>query len=132
VNCESTSPAYQPSDFELRTLGAILFQSIRDAWQRGEDRVWFRGYCIEARRIDAADVADMGHSLLMLTLRIAGAAGMRDRRFIAVAPYPIPGAGFDIELIRVRAVAPRRLRFHVGCVSPIDARNASPETGQIS
>jgi hypothetical protein len=135
VNCESTSPAYQPSDFELRTLGAILFQSIRDAWQSGQDRVWFRGYCIEARRIDVADMADMadgGHSLLMLTLRIAGVAGMRDRRFIAVAPYPIPGAGFDIELIRVRAVAQRRLKSHVGCVSPIDARNASPETGQIS
>lgn len=124
-----TSPAYQPSDFELRTLGAILFQSIRDAWQCGQDRVWFRDYCIEARRID---VANGGHSLLMLTLRIAGVAGMLDRRFIAVAPYPIPGAGFDIELIRVRAVAQRRLKSHVGCVSPIDVRNASPETGQIS
>lgn len=132
MNCESTSPAYQPSDFELRTLGAILFQSIRDAWQSGQDRVWFRDYCIEARRIDVADVAIGGHSLLMLTLRIAGVAAMLDRRFIAVAPYPIPGAGFDIELIRVRTVAQRRLRSHVGCVSPIDARNASPETGQIS
>ena len=107
-------------------LGAILFQSIRDAWHRGRDRATFRGYCVEAMRIDAAGD---GHPLLMLTLRIAGAPGVLQRVFIAVASYPIPGAGFDISLQPVRNLSPRWTESPVGCVSPFDVRNASPETG---
>ncbi len=130
-----TSPAYQPSTAELRMLGAILFQSIRNVWELGMDRTWFRGYCIEARRIDAADG---GHPQLVLTLRVAGAPGVvggsavLDRLFIAVAPYPIPGTRCDIRLQCVRHLSPRRTESPVGCVSPIDARNASPETGHFS
>lgn len=124
-----TSPAYQPSDSELRMLGALLFQCIRDAWRCGEDRVWFLGYCIEARRIDASDG---GHPQLVLTLRATNAPGALDRMFIAVAPFPIPGAGCDIRLQRVRNLLPLRTESPVGCVSPIDARNASPETGLFS
>ncbi len=134
-----TPPAYQPSDAELRMLGAIVFQSIRDAWRSGEQSCTFRGYRIEARRIDRrhvdtrpVDAADDDHPQLMLTLRIAGTAGVLDRMFIAVAPISIPGAGFDIELKRVCRFAPRQMKSPVGCVSPIDARYASPETGQIS
>ena len=124
--------SYQPSNAELRMLGAILFQSIRDAWRCGKDRTTFRGYCIEARRIDAA-CGD--HPRLMLTLRVtgvAGAAGVLDRLFIAVAPYPIAGAGFDIRLQCVRTCVSRRAESPVGCVSPFDARHASPETGLVS
>ena len=123
------SSAYQPSDAELKMLGAILFQSIRNAWELGMDRIRFRGYRIEARRIDAPAV---GHPQLMLTLRVTGAAGVLDRMFIAVAPYPIPGAGCDIRLERVRNLSPRRTESPVGCVSPIDACYASPETGRFS
>jgi hypothetical protein len=123
------SPAYQPTDAELRMLGTVLFQSIRDAWQRGHDRVWFRGYCVEAVRVDGAAG---GHPLLMLTLRIAGAPGVPDRAFIAVAPYPIPSAGCDIRLQPVRNSLPCCTESPVGCVSPIDVRNASPETGHVS
>ena len=135
MNAVPTTPAYQPSTAELRMLGAILFQSIRDAWELGVDRTWFRGYCIEARRIDAADG---GQPQLVLTLRVAGASGVvgvsavLDRLFIAVAPYPIPGTGCDIRLKCVRSFVPRRTESPVGCVSPIDARNASPETGHFS
>ena len=131
----SALPAYQPSTAELRMLGAILFQSIRDAWELGMDRTRFRGYCIEARRIDGVDG---GHPQLVLTLRVAGVAGVvgvsavLDRLFIAVAPYPIPGTGCDIRLKCVRNLSPRRTESPVGCVSPIDARNASPETGHFS
>lgn len=133
-----TSPAYQPSAAELRMLGAILFQSIRDAWELRMDRTRFRGYSIEARRID---VADGGHPQLVLTLRVAGVTGVSgvfgvsavlDRLFIAVAPYPIPGTGCDIRLKCVRTSVPRRTESPVGCVSPIDARYASPETGHFS
>lgn len=122
------SPAYQPSDSELRMLGAILFQSVRDAWELGMDRTRFRGYCIEARRIDAADG---GHAQLLLTLRVTGAPGLLDHLFIAVAPYPIPGAGCDIRLQRMRHLS-LRTESPAGCVSPIDAHNASPETGHVS
>ena len=135
MNAVPTTPAYQPSNTELRMLGAIMFQSIRDACQHGEDRVWFRGYSFEARRIDAADG---GHPQLVLTLRVAGVAGVvggsavLDRLFIAAAPYPIPGRGCDIRLKCVRNFVLRRTESPVGCVSPIDARNASPETGHFS
>ena len=124
--CQRT---YQPASFELRMLGAIMFQCIRDAWRRGQDRVRFLGYCIEARRIDS-DGATRPH--LVLTLRVAGAPGVIDRMFIAVAPYPIPGTRCDIRMQVVRHRPLRRDDSPVGCVSPIDARNASPETGQIS
>ena len=135
MTCPSASPAYQPSAAELRMLGAILFQSIRDAWELGIDRTRFRGYCIEARRLDAPDG---GHPQLVLTLRVAGVAGVvgvsavLDRLFIAVAPYPVPGTGCDIRLNCVRSFVPPRTESPVGCVSPIDARNASPETGLFS
>lgn len=135
MTCPSALPAYQPSAAELRMLGAILFQSIRDAWELGMDRTRFREYCIEARRID---VADGGHPQLVLTLRVAGVAGVvgvsavLDRLFIAVAPYPIPGTGCDIRLSFVRSFVPRRTESPVGCVSPIDACYASPETGHFS
>ncbi len=135
MTCPSTPAAYQPSTAELRMLGAILFQSIRDAWELGIDRTKFRGYCIEARRVDAADG---GHPQLVLTLRVAGAPGVvgvsavLDRLFIAVAPYPIPGTGCDIRLKCVRNLSRRRTESPVGCISPIDARNASPETGHFS
>jgi hypothetical protein len=71
---------------------------------------------------------------MVLTLRVARRrcrCVVLDRLFIAVAPYPIPGTRCDIRLKPVRHL-PRRTESPVGCVSPIDARNASPETGQIS
>jgi len=129
VTRQSTSLAYQPSNAELRMLGAMLFQSIRDAWYRGRDRAAFRGYSVEAIRLDGVGIK---HPMLMLTLRIAGMPDVLDRAFIAVAPYPIPGAGCDICLQPVRNLPPCCLESPVGCVSPIDVRNASPETGHIS
>jgi len=124
-----TSVVYQPSGLEMRMLGAVARQSICDAWQRGEDRTAFHGYCIETRRIGTVDD---GHPLLVLTLRATGAVGVLDRLFIAVASHPIPGSAFHINFDWTRALAPRRTESLVGCVSPFDARHASPESGQIS
>ena len=120
---------YPPGAPELRMLGAIARQSICDAWQRGEDRSAFQGYCIETRRIAAVDE---GHALFVLTLRATGATGVLDRHVIAVAPHPIPGSAFPISFDGARTLASRRTESLVGCVSPFDARHASPETGQIS
>ena len=122
-------PSAQPSDVELRTLGALLLQSVRDAWYSGHDRVRFRTYCIEARRVDAADGS---HPRLLLTLRASGMPGAPDRLFAAVARFPAPGTPCNIHLECVRQGAARRTESPVGCVSPIDARNASPEAGHFS
>ena len=110
-------------------LGAVVRQSIYDAWHRGADRTAFHGYCIETRRIG---MADDGHPLLVLTLRSTGAVGLLDRLFIAVASHPIPGSAFHISFDWTRALASRRTESLVGCVSPFDARHALPESGQIS
>jgi hypothetical protein len=110
-------------------LGAVARQSICEAWQRGADRTAFHGYSIETRRIG---MADDGHGLLVLTLRATGTVGVLDRLLIAVASHPIPGSAFPISFDWTRALASRRTESLVGCVSPFDARKASPETGQIS
>jgi hypothetical protein len=110
-------------------LGAVARQSICDAWQRGADRTAFHGYSIETRRIRRADD---GHPLVVLTLRATGVGGVLDRLFIAVASHPIPGSAFHISFDWTHASASRRTESLVGCVSPFDARHASPESGQIS
>ena len=102
----SVQPAfgYQPSGTELRMLAAVVRQSICEAWQRGEDRTAFHGYCIETKRIETrrietrriGTVAD-DHPLFVLTLRAAGAARVLDRLFIAVASHPIPGSAWRIS-----------------------------------
>jgi len=107
-------------------LGAVVRQSVWDAWQCGEDRTAFGGYCIETRRIDAASD---GQPLLLLALRALGAAEMPDRLFIAVALNRSLSSPLDISFDWVRAWEPPRTESPVGCVSPIDVRNASPETG---
>lgn len=80
-------------------LGAVARQSICDAWQRGEDRAAFHGYCIETARIGTADD---GRALLVLTLRAAGAASVLDRLFISVAPHPNSDSASDIGFDAVR------------------------------
>ena len=110
-------------------LGAVVRQSIFDAWQCGHDRAAFRGYWIETRRIEACGD---GRLNFRLTLRIDGAVEVLDHLFIAVALQPAPGPALAISFDGVRILASHRTGSFVGCVSPFDARHASPETGQIS
>ena len=93
---------YQPGAPEMRMFGAVARQSICDAWQRGEDRSAFHGYCIATRRIAAVDD---GHALFVLTLRITGAASVLDRHVIAVASHPIPGSAFHLSFDGARLIA---------------------------
>jgi hypothetical protein len=129
VTCESTALGYQLSGSELRMLGAVMRQSICDACMCGEDRTAFQGYLIETRCIDAASE---GHPMLLLTLRTGPATEILDRLFVAVALNRIPSSPFDISFDWVRAWESPRTESPVGCVSPNDVRNASPETGPIS
>ena len=126
---DAPNHGYQPSDAELRMLSVVTQQAIVDAWRCGMERAWFRGYRIEARRLDRGD----GRShFLMLTLGTAGTAGVLDRLLIEVAPSANSGSASALCFSQASAAAARRTGSLVGCVSPFDARYASPESGQIS
>ncbi len=120
---------YQPSVAELRMLSVVAQQAIVDAWRCGMERAWFRGYRIEVRRLDG------GHGrsqLLVLTLDSVDTAGALDRVLIEVAPRSNSVSACGISFSRASADSARRTESLVGCVSPFDARQASPESGQIS
>jgi len=67
-----------------------------------------------------------------LTLTADGGAELLDRVRIAVAFRSDPGSACRIDHSRAPSIAARRAESLAGCVSPVDARYASPETGQIS
>ena len=120
---------YQPSVAELRMLSVVAQQAIVDAWRCGMERAWFRGYRIEVRRLDG------GHGpgrFLVLTLGSLDTAGVLDRVLIEVAPRSNSVSACGISFSRASADSARRTESLVGCVSPFDARQASPESGQIS
>ena len=110
-------------------LGAVVRQSICDACQCGEDRTAFQGYFVETRSIDSASE---GHPMLLLTIRTGASTKILERLFVAVALNRIPSSPLDISFDWVRAWESPRTESPVGCVSPFDVRNTSPETGQIS
>ena len=120
---------YQPSAAELRMLSVVAQQAIVDAWRYGMERAWFRGYRIEARRLDG------GHGparFLVLTLGSLDTAGALDRVLIEVAPCSNFVSACGISFSQASADSARRTESLAGCVSPFDARYASPESGQIS
>ena len=120
---------YQPSAAELRMLSVVAQQAIVDAWRCCMERAWFRGYRIEARCLDG------GHGpgrFLVLTLGSLDIAGALDRVLIEVAPCSNSVSACCIRFSRASADSARRTESLVGCVSPFDARYASPESGQIS
>jgi hypothetical protein len=110
-------------------LRVLVHDALAAALLHGFERVSFHGYCIEARclSISGADVASVE-----LVLTIDGGAKLLDRVRIAVAFPSDPGSACRIDHSRAPAIAARRADSLVGCVSPVDARYASPETGQIS
>jgi hypothetical protein len=120
---------YQPSAAELRMLSVVAQQAIVDAWRCGIERAWFRGYRIEARRLDGVHGPSR---FLVLTLSTVDTAGVLDRVLIEVAPRLNSGSACGIRFSRASADSARHTESLVGCVSPFDARYASPESGQIS
>ena len=110
-------------------LRVLLQDAFADAALHGVEQLSFRGYRVEARRLTAAG-AD--RTFIELTLVGCGGVELLDRVRIAVAFRPDAGSGCHIELLHAPATAARRAESLAGCVSPVDARYASPETGQIS
>jgi hypothetical protein len=110
-------------------LRVLAYDALANAVLRGFDRVSFHGYCIEARPLSTSG-ADVASVELMLT--IDGDAELLDRVRIAVAFRLEEGSACRIDHSHAPATAARRAESLAGCVSPVDARYASPETGQIS
>lgn len=110
-------------------LRVLAHDALSAALLHGFERVSFHGYCVEARCLSAsgADVASVE-----LVLTIDGGAELLDRVRIAVAFRSDPGSACRIDHSHAPATAARRAESLAGCVSPVDARYASPETGQIS
>ncbi len=118
-----------PSAPECRMLRVLAHDALSAAMLHGFERVSFHGYCVEARCLSAsgADVASVE-----LVLTIHGGAELLDRVRIAVAFRSNPGSACRIDPLHALRVAARQTESLAGCVSPVDARYASPETGQIS
>ena len=110
-------------------LRALVHDALAAALLHGFDRISFHGFCIEARCLPAsgADPACMA-----LTLTADGGAELLDRVRIAVALPSDPGSACRIDPLHAPAIAACQADSLAGCVSPVDARYASPETGQIS
>lgn len=110
-------------------LRVLVHDALANAMLRGFERVSFHGYCIEARRISTVG-AD--RASIAVTLTVGCGAEVPDRVRIAVAFRSDPGSACRIDHSHAPATAACQAESLAGCVSPVDARYASPETGQIS
>jgi hypothetical protein len=110
-------------------LRVLVHDALAAALLHGFERISFHGYCIEARRLSASGADGLPWNSRSPS---DGGAELLDRVRIAVAFRSDPGSACRIDHSRVPAIAARRAESLAGCVSPVDARYASPETGQIS
>jgi hypothetical protein len=110
-------------------LRLLVHDALAAALLHGFDRVSFHGYCIEARCLSASGA---GLASVDLALTADGGADPLDRARIAVAFGSDPGSGCRTAALHALPVAVLRAESLAGCVSPFDARYASPEAGQIS
>jgi hypothetical protein len=106
---------------------------VRDALARaalcGAAQLSFRGYRVDARRLRAAGADG---ALVEITLAVDDGGAPLDRVRIAVASRSDPRSACRVDSLHVPSMAACTTESLAGCVSPVDARYASPETGQIS
>lgn len=110
-------------------LRVLVHDARAAALLHGFERISFHGYCIEARRLSAAGAEGAS---VELVFTIDGGAELLDRVRIAVAFRSDPGSACRIDPLHAPVFAARQAESLAGCVSPVDARYASPKTGQIS
>ncbi len=114
---------------EWRMLRVLAHDTFAAAVLHGAAHASFHGFGITARRLSAAGP---GRDFIELTLTAGSGAEMLDRARIAVAFRSDAGSACRIEPSRTPAMAACHTESFAGCVSPVDARYASPKTGQIS
>lgn len=110
-------------------LCVLAREALADATLHGAAQLSFRGYRVAATLLCAA-----GSDGAFVEITLAGNCVDEplDRVRIAVASPSDPGSACRIDPLHAPAIAARRVESFAGCVSPVDARYASPETGQIS
>ena len=110
-------------------LCVLAREALAVATLHGAAQLSFRGYRVAATRLCAA-----GADGAFVEITLAGNRGGEplDRVRIAVAFRSDPGSACRIDHSSTPAIAGRRAESLVGCASPLDARYASPEAGQIS
>ena len=110
-------------------LCVLAREALAVATLHGAAQLSFRGYRVDARRVCAA-----GPDGAFIEVTLAGNRGDEplDRVRIAVASRSDVGSACRIDHSHAPVIAARQAESLAGCVSPVDARYASPETGQIS
>jgi hypothetical protein len=110
-------------------LCVLAREALAVATLHGAAQLSFRGYRVAATRLCAA-----GSDGAFVEITLAGNRVHEplDRVRIAVAIRSDPGSACRIDPLHALPVAARQAESLAGCVSPVDARYASPETGQIS
>ncbi len=110
-------------------LCVLAREALAVATLHGAAQLSFRGYRVAATRLCAA-----GPDGAFVEITLAGNCGGEplDRVRIAVAFRSDEGSASRIDPWLTPAIAAGQAESLAGCVSPVDARYASPETGQIS
>jgi integrating conjugative element protein (TIGR03761 family) len=128
VTSAPCQPVRHPTAQECRMLRVLVHDALAAALLHGFERLSFRGYCIEATRLCGRGgwASVETHARWRRRRRAAGS-----RPHCSCIPIG-PGISMPHRSSRAPAIAARRAESLAGCVSPVDARYASPETGQIS
>ena len=110
-------------------LCVLAREALAVATLHGAAQLSFRGYRVAARRLCAT-----GANEALIEITLAGRCGgdPLDRVRIAVASRSDAGSAWRIDSLHAPTTAVCATESLAGCVSPVDARYASPETGQIS
>jgi len=123
------SRAPHPSAAEWAFLRVLVREALAVAALSGAAQLSFRGYRIDAKRLRAAGADG---ALVEITLAVDAGGAPLDRVRIAVASRPDPRSACRVDFLHAPSMAACTTESLAGCVSPVDARYASPETGQIS
>ncbi|MCL4775834.1 MAG: hypothetical protein KJZ98_18005 [Burkholderiaceae bacterium] len=121
--------AAHPSSAEWALLRVLACEALAVAALSGAAQLSFRGYRIDTRRLRAAGADG---ALVEITLAVDGVGEPLDRVRIAVACRSDPRSACRVDFLHVPLTTACTTESLAGCVSPVDARYASPETGQIS
>jgi hypothetical protein len=110
-------------------LRVLAREALAVATLHGAAQLSFRGYRVAARRLCACEA-----NVALVEITLAGCCGgdSLDRVRIAVASRSDAGSAWRIDSLHTPTTAVCTTESLAGCVSPVDARYASPETGQIS
>ncbi|WKZ13660.1 MAG: hypothetical protein QY320_06795 [Gammaproteobacteria bacterium] len=110
-------------------LRVLACEVLAFATLHGAAQLSFRGYRVAARRLCATGANE---ALVKITLACSCGGEPLDRVRIAVAFRSDAGSAWRIDSLHAPKTAVCTTESLAGCVSPVDARYASPETGQIS